>query len=143
MKKLSIVCLLVLTTSAFSQDMLGYVKGKWKVDVAATKKLPEIKKALADEEEGPMINMMIAMLGLAVFEFTKDSLNTEVMGKKESSMPFTVVENTKTKLIMQNSNNKKQKTMVTKLGKSIIKLEDISEKKGPEGMLPMVLIKAK
>lgn len=137
MKKLITVCLILLSVNAFSKDVLSQVQGKWKMDLAATKAQPEVKKQLEDKKN-PMLPMMLGMLSSAVFEFKKDSLGTTLQGKT-SEEKFTVIKNTAKLLVIENG--KKEKLYIIPKGKTIV-LRDSEEGKPPKEMPPMILKKA-
>jgi len=135
MKILIPICFALLTANAYSQDMLAYIQGKWKVDVEATKALPELKPRL----NSPMLPVMLNAASQSAYEF-KDS--TLIMTFNEHPMPkvYKVIKNTADELVMQADGE--GPTYVYKHDKGI-RLGDSEKGKEPKDVPTLVMVKAK
>jgi hypothetical protein len=95
---------LLFITTAFSQDMLDHVAGQWKVDLDATRKLPEVAKLLEGPETSKIIlNAMLKAASESVYVFTKDSFTISFDGEEMKS-GLKVLENSANKLVFEKVN---------------------------------------
>lgn len=134
MKKLIPICIALLMTNAFSQDMLAHIQGKWKVDVTATKALPELKPML----DSPMLPMMLKSASEAVYEFKDSTLLLNIQG---STIPKTykVIKNTPELLVMEADGE--GQVYIYKHAKGIC-LGDVEKGKTPNNTPTLVMVKA-
>lgn len=100
MRNLVVVCLIAMSANAFSADMLSQVQGKWQVDMAATKNVPETKQELEKPKGNPFLGQMLKTLSQVMYEFRKDSFLVTTDGKEWTEEKFKVVKNTADVLVI-------------------------------------------